>query len=253
VGHDGVHAGFRADAIAFPDQRLAIVTLCNGATIAPGELTQKIAAVYLGDQMEALAPAEEVPGAELSARAGVYWSPLTDEVIRLETRDGALRQIGASSPLEPLGNGAFRMGETAQWQFAAANMHDARELRIWDSWPTPRIFTRVNAPKPVGAALESFTGQYRIDEVDMTYAVLMADGTLTMRWPRQTALVLEAVGGDRFVSGPWTVTFTRKASGAVDGLTVTARRLRRMRAEKLPPMATAALQADTSVAELGGR
>ena len=31
---------------------------------------------------------------------------------------------------------------------------------------------------------------------------------------------------DRFVSGPWTVTFTDASSGGVDGLTITARRLR---------------------------
>lgn len=235
IGHDGVHAGYRADAVAFPDQRLAIVTLCNGATIAPTELTQKIAAVYLGDRMTPVTPSVKVPEAQLSALAGVYWSSLTDEVVRVEVKDGALRPAGASSALESLGRGLFRSGETARWRFDtfSDDVLKARELRIWDAWPTPRVFTRVDEPMPSASALASLAGQYRIDEVDMTYTVLMTDGKLTMRWPRQTDLVLEAVGGDRFVSGAWTVTFTRTASGAVDGLTVTARRLRRMRAERL--------------------
>lgn len=235
VGHDGVHAGYRADAVAFPDQRLAVVTLCNGASISPPELAQKVAAVYLGDRMTPTPPSVKVPEAALAALAGVYWSSLTDEVVRLEVKDGALRPAGASSALESLGRGLFRLGETARWQFAAS-ADDAlgpRELRIWDAWPAPRIFTRVNEPTPSASALASFAGQYRIDEVGMTYTVLMTDGKLAMRWPRQTDLVLEAFGGDRFVSGAWTVTFTRTASGAVDGLTITARRVRRLRAERL--------------------
>lgn len=248
IGHDGVHAGYRADAIAFPDQRLAIVTLCNGATISPPELTQKIAAVYLGDRMTPMTPSVKVPEAELSALAGVYWSSLTDEVVRLEVKDGGLRPSGASSPLEPLGRGLFRLGETARWRFdsSADDVPGARELRIWDAWPTPRIFARVNEPMPSDSALASFAGKYRIDEVDMTYTVLMKDGKLALRWPRQTDLILEAVGGDRFVSGAWTVTFTRTASGAVDGLTVTARRLRRMRAERLMTVQTSVIRAGTN-------
>lgn len=251
VGHDGVHAGYRADAMAFPDQRLAIVTLCNGATIAPTELTRKVAAVYLGDRMTAVAPSVTVPEAELSALAGVYWSRLTDEVVRVEVEEGALHPVGAPGPLEPLGNGVFRMGEMTEWRFpAVAEQSGARELRIWDAWPTPRIFTRVTEPIPSVLAQASFTGQYRIDEVDMTYTVLMADGKLAVRWPRQADLMLEAVGGDRFVSGAWTVTFTRTASGAVDGFTITARRLRRMRAERITTAETPALRAGSSASEV---
>lgn len=234
IGHDGLHAGYRADAVAFPDQRLAIVALCNNASIAPEELTRKIAAVYLGDRLAPPLPSVKTPEAELAMLAGVYWSPLTDEVVRVEMKDGGLRAAGASTPLESLGGGQFRSGE-ARWQFntTSSGLPGQRELRIWDSWPTPRVFTRVDAPMPTEAALAAFAGQYRIEEVDMGYTVLMADGKLRIRWPRQSDLVLEPVGGDRFVSGPWTVTFTRAVEGTVDGLTLTARRLRRMRAERL--------------------
>jgi hypothetical protein len=75
-------------------QRLAIVALCNGATIVPADLTRKVAEAYLGDRMKNLMPpAVKLPEAELSALIGNYWSPLTDEVVRLEVKDGALRQV----------------------------------------------------------------------------------------------------------------------------------------------------------------
>ncbi|MDI1476738.1 serine hydrolase domain-containing protein [Polyangium sp. y55x31] len=246
VGHSGMDAGYRADVITFPDQRLAIVALCNGATIAPDELTRKVADVYLGDRMDAAPPpAVKVPEAELSALAGVYWSPFSDEVVRLEVKDGALRSIDAPSPLVPLGDGVFRMGDTAKWQFSAPAADAPRELRITDGWPTPRIFTRVTAAVPAASTLAAFEGSYRIDEVDMTYTLRMTDGKLKLRWPRQKEATLEAIGGDRFVSDMLgTVTFTRTASGEVDGLTISNRRLRRLRARRLPAAEAPAARAD---------
>ncbi|MCE9672858.1 beta-lactamase family protein [Myxococcus stipitatus] len=235
VGHDGMGGGYRTDAILFPDQRLAIVALCNGATIDASELTRKVAEVYLGDLLKnVLPPAVEVPEAELSALVGNYWSPLTDEVVRLEVKDGALYQVGVPTAFVPIGAGAFRPGESTHvWRFSAPAAQAPRELSIQDVWPTPRKFIRVSEPMPTGSALASFTGRYRGDEVDMTYTVRLVDGKLAIRWPRRDEVVLDAVGGDRFVGSLGTLTFTRAASGGVDGLTFSNRRLRRLRAERL--------------------
>ncbi len=235
VSHDGMDGGYRTDAILFPDQQLAIVALCNGATIMPEELTRKVAEVYLGGRMKnVMPPAMKLPEAELSALVGHYWSPLTDEVVRLEVKDGALRQVGVPTAFVPIGHGAFRPGESTHvWRFSMPAASAPRELSIKDFWPTTRDFTRVTALMPAASALASFAGQYRSDEVDMTYTVRLADGKLAIRWPRRDEVVLDAVGGDRFVGSLGTVTFTRAASGGIDGLTISNRRLRRLRAERL--------------------
>lgn len=238
VSHDGADGGYRAEATLFPDQGLAIVALCNGSTIAPTDLVRKVADVYLRDRMAApaLPPAVSMPEAEQSALAGVYWSPLTDEVVRMEWKDGALRQVGVPTAFVPIGNGAFRPGEaTHVWRFSAPAADAARELSIKDFWPTTRPFTHVTAPMPTDSALASFAGQYRSDEVDATYTVRVADGKLAISWPRRGEVALEAVGGDRFIGSRGTVTFTRAASGGVNGLTISNRRLRRLHAERLAP------------------
>ncbi|NNB88470.1 serine hydrolase [Corallococcus sp. AB032C] len=228
VSHDGMDGGYRTESLLFPAQRVAIVTLCNSGNIDAGELARKVADVYLGAHMkDEVPPPMKVAETELSALAGDYWSPLTDEVVRLEFKDGALRQVGVPKPFVPMGDGAFRPGESTHvWRFSGP-----RELSIRDFWPTTRPFIRVTAPEPT--ALATFAGQYRSEEVDMTYTVRVVDGKLAIRWPRRDEVVLDAVGGDHFVGSLGTVTFTRAASGGINGLTISSRRLRRFRAERL--------------------
>jgi hypothetical protein len=242
VSHDGADGGYRAEAVLFPDQGLAIVALCNGAALAPTRLTREVAEIYLGDLMTdpAPPPAAATPPAEQRALAGVYWSAQTDEVVRLEWRDGALRQPGSSVGLVPTGGGGYRPDDQAahQWLFtapAAGAPDDAPpQLRIKDFWPTWRGFVRVDSPIPTGLALEPFAGRYRSDETDMTYTARVDDGRVSLTWPRGYAVALEPVGGDRFVGSIGTVTFTRGVTGEVDGLTISNRRLRRLRADRVP-------------------
>ncbi|MCP3166435.1 serine hydrolase domain-containing protein [Myxococcus qinghaiensis] len=249
VRHDGMASGFRTEAVLFPDQRLAIVVLCNGGSIDSTDLSWKVAEVYLGDLLkDTMPPAVALPEAELSALAGNYWSPLTDEVVRLEFKDGALREVGSTKAFVHIGEGAFRPGESKHvWRFAAQKSQAPRELSIKDVWPTTRDFIRLSAPMPASTDLAAFAGQYRSEEVDMTYTVRLADGKLAVRWPRRDEVVLEPVGGDRFVGSLGAVTFTRAASGSVDGFLVSSRRLRRFRAERREPPASKAPSVGRSI------
>lgn len=241
VGHDGQDGGYRAQAVLFPDQRLAIVALCNGSPIDPNRLVDAVANVYLGDQMgtPALAPAivPRQTGHSLSLLAGTYWSPLTDEIVRLEWNDGALRQTGASGALVATGTDLFRPADQPhEWRFVRAGGAPdgvAVELRIKDSWPTARVFTPIDEPLPTDAALAALTGSYHSQDTAMTYQVTLVAGKLILSWPRQNTVELTPVGGDRFVGSRGTVTFLRDASGAVRGWTLSNRRLRRLEAVRV--------------------
>jgi CubicO group peptidase (beta-lactamase class C family) len=231
VSHDGADGGYRAEATLFPDQRLAIVALCNAGGSGPTDLVRKVADIYLGDRLRgpAFAPAVAMPATEQARWAGTYWSPLTDEVVRLEWKDGALRQVGAAAAMVPVGKGTFRPGESQhEWRFARS------ELYIRDFWPVPRRFVRLTDPLPAPAALGALAGDYRSEETGMTYTVRVVDGKLRLSWPRAYDLPLDPVGGDRFVGSRGTVTFQREAGGEVSGLTISNRRLRRLAAVRVP-------------------
>lgn len=236
VSHDGFDAGYRAEAVLFPDHRLVIVALCNTATVEPISRARMVADAYLGEQMRSpeLAPAVAASDVEQSKWAGVYWSPTTDEVLQIEWSDGALRQIGTPTPFVPVGDGLFRPSDQAhEWRFVAPASGAQPELHIRDFWPTRRVFIRVTSPLPDVTALSALAGRYRSEETEMTYTVRVADGRLRLSWPRQYDLALDAVGGDRFIGSRGTVTFTRTASGDVNGLTISNRRLRRLFANRV--------------------
>ncbi|HEV7766490.1 MAG TPA: serine hydrolase domain-containing protein [Thermoanaerobaculia bacterium] len=236
VSHDGLDGGTRTEAVLFPDQRLAIVALCNSSTVEPTSLTRKVADLYLSDQMRgpALAPIVEASDAEQSVWAGVYWNPSTDEVVQIEWKDGALRQVGSATPFVPIGDGVFRPNDLAhEWRFVRSAADGQPELRIRDAWRTQRVFTRVSLPLPDVAALNAFVGQYHSEETEMTYTARVSDGRLRLSWPRQQDFALDPIGGDRFVSSRGTVTFIRTASGDVAGFTISHRRMRRLFAERV--------------------
>lgn len=235
VRHDGLDGGYRAEAVLFPDQRLAIVALCNAATVEPTDRSRRVADLYLSDQMKspALAPAVAADTQQFTW-AGVYWSPTTDEVVQLEWKDGALRQTGSPTPFVPIGNSVFRPNDQLhEWRFVRPAADAPPELHIRDAWRTSRSFRRVTLPRPEPAALNAFAGQYHSDETEMTYTVQVSEGRLRLLWPRGYDLALDPVGGDLFVSSRGTVTFTRTESGDVNGLTISNRRLRRLSAARV--------------------
>ena len=247
VGHDGLTGGFRTDTLLFPEQGLGILVLCNTSNAPAEELSLRIADIYLGDRMTAPAwsPAVALAPDTQSALAGTWWSPLTDEVVRLEWRDGALRQKGSPMALVPIGHDTFRPGESrGRWQFVAAATGNGRELRIFDAWPTYRPFVRLADPVPAAAALGEYAGTYRSSALATGYVVAAVEGRLSMTWPRGHEMSLEPVGGDRFLTARGTLTFTRDSHRRIDGLTLSNRRLRQFRAERMTLTQDVTSQAD---------
>lgn len=233
VSHDGLNGGYRADAVRFPDHGLAIAVLCNNGTAIAWELSRRIADIYLDKHMQPLQPARiAMPPEDVARLAGLYWSPTTDELVRLELVDGALRPRFRQESLHAIGGGTFQLGDGVErWRFARVG--DGDELRIWDSWPTPRVFMRLHKPAAAGD-FKHYLGTYRSDDLNTDFETRMIDGRLTLLFGRNGRAVLEPASGDRFFSTLLgTVTFTRTPSGNVGGLTVSSRRLRRFTAQRV--------------------
>ena len=98
VGHGGADAGYRSALLRFPQQRFGVATLCNLAQANPTQLAQRVAEVYLGDQMQPMTATAPVavaevalPAAELAALAGLYWNAREASARRFVFEDGHLK------------------------------------------------------------------------------------------------------------------------------------------------------------------
>ena len=106
VSHGGAWAGYRAHLVRYPDQKLALITLCNLSNSNPFELNQQVSVLLLEGKLgPAPAPGTLVrsplartfspAAAALAALAGTYRSPelLADWVISVR-RDSVVARAG---------------------------------------------------------------------------------------------------------------------------------------------------------------
>jgi CubicO group peptidase (beta-lactamase class C family) len=127
VSHGGSWAGYRAELMRFPEQRLSVACLCNLSTARPSRLAAEVAEVYLGAALppsvadapaaardRALeAKASPAPSAaELAAYAGRYYSPELDTAYTVEVKGGglALRGRRLDVTLTPTARDEFAQG-----------------------------------------------------------------------------------------------------------------------------------------------
>jgi CubicO group peptidase (beta-lactamase class C family) len=131
VSHGGSWAGYRAELMRFPEQRLSVACLCNLSTARPSRLATEVAEAYLGPALSPSvaaaaggndgaadrgpSPSAELAtpsAAELAAYAGRYYSPELDRAYTVEVKDGglALRGRRLDAALTPTVRDEFAQG-----------------------------------------------------------------------------------------------------------------------------------------------
>ena len=222
VLHGGGWAGYRAELIRFPDERLSVITLCNRGDANPTGMAMQVAELYLADRMKpaepepatAVAvpkPTTPIPG-DAARHAGLFWNPITGMVRRIAARDGKLfyeRGPGNESELAPLGNGRFSMIGTPVETVVVFN---GREMRVEPAGEKPIVFQGVEPFAPTPAELAAYAGTFYSEELDMTFKLSVEKDRLVLRTRRQHEPVpLDPVFANafRFPGGGPLLRFTR--------------------------------------------
>ncbi|HEX5720698.1 MAG TPA: serine hydrolase domain-containing protein [Thermoanaerobaculia bacterium] len=218
VQHGGGWAGYRAEMIRFPDERLSVITLCNRGDANPTAMAMQVAELYLADRMK---PAEPEPTAaaataapsvtvDAARYAGLFWNPATGMVRRIVPRDGKLfyeRGPGNETELAPLGENRFSLtGGPAEVLLPPGEMH------VLIPGEKPAVFQKVEPFAPAPAELAAYAGTFYSDELDMTFKLSVEDGRLVLRTRRQHEPVpLDPIFADafRFPGGGPLLRFTR--------------------------------------------
>ncbi|HEX4197530.1 MAG TPA: serine hydrolase domain-containing protein [Caulobacteraceae bacterium] len=221
VWHSGADAGYRSMLISFPDQDASIVVLSNGAADT-GKISADLADIFLGPA----APAAETVAADeaaLTALAGYYvgdWGTSLD----LKLEDGKLvtTLYGARAEARFLADGRFRLGPGSEpYARRADGAIETRSLGgVTTAWRPAR------RAAPSAGQLAALAGDYRCEELDVTYTLMPSEGGMLMSSLRSNPVALAAADEDHFEGGGVRLSVTRGAGGEAVGFTIATGRVR---------------------------
>lgn len=238
TGHGGSDAGYKADYLRFPKERLAVACQCNLGNVVPRNLTLQVAEVFLGDRM---APAEKPaapvsPGAGIPAGApGLYYNKDLGDVRRILERDGQLvlsspgprneaLAVASASELQILGP----LGVVGKVSLAAGRITESR------SGATPVIYERRQEFQPKNLA--DYAGVYRSAEFDVPYRIVVSEGKLWLERIKLSPAALTPTLEDCFLapfnSGEAHLEFERDAQGRVTAFVFNLGRVRHIRFQR---------------------
>lgn len=230
--HGGAYGGYRTHLLRFPEQRFAVAVLCNTTTAPAAQLSQRVAAVYLGNR---LAPITESVAAsaranhepmvrhtheQLARFAGAYWDARNEVLRRVEARDSILVLLGTPIVLLPVSADRFRP-TTGTTRFAfVADADGSFRLEETAANGDNAIFRRMPAPRVDAATLQQYAGDYVSEELDVTWQIEPQNGSLLLKRRLLPDQILQPVFLDAFTSTAGVLRFERSADGRATGFVV---------------------------------
>jgi CubicO group peptidase (beta-lactamase class C family) len=245
IEHGGAFVGFRTDTIRFPEQKFSVVVYCNRADGNPGKRSRQVAELFLNDVMkpkEGAAtksseelPRVEVPAAKLESLSGHYWSEKRRESLEVAWGDGSLEFVVSDElrfEMVPLAGDRFAISTPLAGIEVTFNeiAGGKRQMSVMlDGVKEPRVYESFVPREPSPVELEEFAGIYLSDELGVSYALAVEEGSLVFRIVRHEAHELEPLFGEVFGSDDYGVfEFQRRADGAVTGFLLDAGRVRNL-------------------------
>jgi CubicO group peptidase (beta-lactamase class C family) len=239
VETSGADRGTASEVARFPGQRFAVAVLCNEDSVVMGGLARVnpdifingIADIYLGDVLEPTGVlTQNVPSqkpvklsdTELSEASGLYRYVSRDWPVLMTVSHGMLMlrsyyQDDSDLELMPIGGNRFLLEGSVPLEFIPARgdrskeWHEGSDARVWQ----PVMFALQ------AAALPSYTGKYRSDELGVTYTLDARDTALVVQAAGRPPVTIAPFSKDVFVGdGVGIMKFTRDQGGAVTGMTV---------------------------------
>lgn len=246
VGHGGADAGFRSNALRFPGRGLAIAVLSNLASFDAGDMSRRIAEIYLADELADMpdeAPAEEAVDAPAEA-------PNLDPEI-LKAYEGeyqlgpgvrlAVRLAGHHLVAQATGQPEVDLEPRSETTFAVPSVGaDLAFVRDSDGAVTGLVLRQggreIEAPRverfdPATVDLTAYSGVFDSPELETTYELVAQDSVLIARHIRHDPITLTPSGPDRFTSDRWffgEVRFERAADGSITAMRVSSGRVRNL-------------------------
>ena len=235
VSHAGATAGYRAFLARYPDRDVDVAVLCNASDADAAGLAHEVTAIALGGvAAEGTGPGLALPRVQIETYAGLYRNVVTGEATTIVVEGDALR-LGRGPALTALGPSTFRVGSGPAMIEFPVSEDGAVRARLGVRGGESLVLERVPRAAPAAEALAALAGTYRSDEVEASYEVAVADGTLVLKRRPDRAWPLEPLYEDAFSAPIGLVRFVRGSQQAVTALTLTTGRVRALPFARVGP------------------
>jgi CubicO group peptidase (beta-lactamase class C family) len=238
VGHSGADAGYRADFLRFPEQHFTVACLCNKGETNPGELTQRVADIYLAAEFKEPAPVRSAPvltsvpvsAERLMQYPGLYLKK-DGRVARVTAKAGKVWLAfsgGGGREMTALSESRFRLaGGPGELTFADAVGGGVPGLSIhFPGAKNSDVYERVAEFRPMPGELAAFAGSYVSLEIDPVYRIAVENGSLFLKRLKFKSEKLEPTISDTFWGLNGDLHFQKGPDGKVTGFTLDAGRLK---------------------------
>lgn len=183
LSHNGLAAGFSADFVHFPGERLSVVCLCAGYSGSATVLSRRIADVYLG--------------AGRRTRVALVGPGLEGKWI---SREGFVMTVGR----DRVSLGGVEYGRPGELVLRRRG-RDGVDVGFEGDRMTR--FRRLTGEQLAVRGLSVYGGVYRNEELGLRWEFVVEEGRLVLTTAAGWRIPLEAVARDRFVVGPWGLEF----------------------------------------------
>jgi CubicO group peptidase (beta-lactamase class C family) len=198
VSHSGSTAGYATYLSRYPDLKLSIAVMCNGASRAPGTIERDIFNEIAGPFPVAAQPAAvEVKAEELQKYVGLWRDEKTHFPIRTSVNNSTLR-LG-NGVMRPVGDGTFRVGQQ-KLTFQLGSDGKPTGLQLDNAGAISRLIPETEW-SPSAEELKSVAGTWHSDEADATFSILVEGGQAFFIQRPSTRIPLRPVYKDHFTAG----------------------------------------------------
>jgi hypothetical protein len=231
ISHSGATAGYRAWLGYYPEKDLSVAVLCNSAQANPQILGHRVADLYL-------LPADEKP-ADASSVAltgsveGLYENRRDHTTILIERKEGKL-VANDGIPVLPVTPASFRLlPEGNIYGLVTDGSGKITGLRVLSYGFELEALDKVEPATPSQAEMQAMAGEYRSDEAETTFSVVLTPKGLEIHQRPDTVYRLTPTYAGGFSSELGSVRFLRDKAGHVTGLSVGDSRIWDLRFERV--------------------
>lgn len=250
ISHSGALGGYRAVFIQFPEQQFSVIILSNLEIFQPQGLAQKMADIYLADQLQVSEkktkkkkvqpPIIQLSEKDLAAVEGQYWSSDIGFPLTINLKNDTLRYYDAEwgeRTLMPTGMRQFLlsgMDNEVSVQFYPANKDRPRQLAIAFNGKEMARADHFDAKTPTNKELMKLVGSYYSPELDTRYQIKLDKDQLWLKLKNQGWSPMKRIKEDLYTQakiGQFNFVFGK--AGKIEGFRLDAGRVRNLKFSKM--------------------